>query len=83
MATCENLHLKPGDLFVHTNKAGVWVMGTVHEIDSQKGVMTGWVQRSSLRVGADIDELYPEGEIKISLQDQGLSQLPDPRGQGK
>lgn len=77
MATCENLHLKPGDRFIHTNEADVWIMGTVHEIDPQGGIMTGWVQKSNLE-GAPIDELWPDCKIKIPLQDQGLSRLPDP-----
>lgn len=75
MATAKELNLSCGDPFQHTNEAGVWILGTVHNIDTE-GRVKAWVQVCSLH--SPIEELFPGGEVEFLTQDNGFSKLPKP-----
>lgn len=75
MATAKELNLSCGDPLQHTNEAGVWILGTVRDIDSDGKVRT-WVQMCSLR--APIEELFPDGEVEFAAEDNGFSRIPEP-----
>ena len=75
MATIKELGLSCGDPFQHSNEAGVWVLGTVHDIDSADNVKA-WVQMCSL--SSPIDELFPGGEVEFAAEDKGFSRIPGP-----
>lgn len=75
MATAKELGLSAGAPFQHRNEAGVWILGTVHDIDSD-GKVRAWVQVCSL--SAPIDELFPNGETGFTAEDNGFSRIPEP-----
>lgn len=74
MATAKELNLSCGDPFQHTNEASVWILGTVHDVDSD-GKVKAWIQMCSL--SAPIEELFPDGEVEFAAEDNGFSRIPE------
>ena len=78
MATLKELDLSCGDPFQHISEAGVWTLGTIHDIDNE-GKVKAWVKVCSLR--GPIDELFPDGEVEFAADDSGFSRIPKPEAQ--
>jgi len=80
MPTAVELGIKPGDPFIHVNKAGMRTYGTVREIKEgdgkQEGCVEVWIEGCNLAGADPISELFPDGKHKFPLNDDGFKKFP-------